>query len=146
MKYIPAEQFLKADRKVQNSIMQWWKPEEYDLVYRDSVDYIEIVAECYGNEARVINEDYYMSKYTFIPLLTTQQLIDYIEWRTGYGIEEIKFGAGDCYWVEPYFESDYSMEQEIPRWYGEEMSFCDEELIKALWKCVCEVATDDYYN
>lgn len=143
MKYISAEQFNQADGKVQSSIMQWWKPEEYDLVYREGVDCIEIIAECYGNEIRVINEDYHMSKNTFIPLLTTQQLIDYIEYRTGYGIEEIKFGVCDCYWVHPYFESDYSMDQEAPRWYYKEMSFCDEELIQALWKCACEVATDD---
>lgn len=78
MKYISAEQFRNADEKVKNSIIRWWIPEEYDFVKRDGIEYVEIIAECYGNEIRTIDEDYHISKNTFIPLLTTQQLIDYL--------------------------------------------------------------------
>lgn len=144
MKYISAEQFNQADKKVQDSIMEWYKK---NAEIGDLVSHPKGIAYPYLLQDETFVLDFingYMG--IVVPLLTTQQLIDYIEWRTGYGIEKVKFGAGYCYWIEPYFESDYSMDQETPRWYYKEMSFCDEELIKALWKCACEVATDDYYN
>lgn len=70
MKYISAEQFRKADIKIQDSIWEWWKIEKYDLVW-DSV---------FGER---VNTFGHMSKENKIPLLTVGQLIEYIEYKVG---------------------------------------------------------------
>lgn len=144
MKYIKAEQFLQADKRVKDNIMEW---------YKKNAEIGDLVSHPKGRAYPYLLQDEtfvldllkgYMG--TVVPLLTTQQLIDFIEYRTGYGIDKIEYGVVDCYWVRPYFETSYDMDEEMPRWYGEEMSFCDEELIQALWKCACEVAKDGYYD
>lgn len=140
MKVIPIRQFLSANQKVQDEVMKWWKPQMMDLYMPLDGDITVIYRQSQLEAVRKLKNEW------DVPLLTVGQLIDFIEWRTGYGINQIEFGAGDCYWVFPYFEPGYDMEQEKPRWYGEEMSFCNEELIQALWECACEVAMDSYYD
>lgn len=144
MKYITIAQFFRAKIEARKEILNWWKPEIGDLVENSNGGLKCLTKKSEIDFAKKLleNED----SYSVIPLLTTQQLIDFIEYRTGYGIDRIEYGVVDCYWVYPYFESSYDMDEEMPRWYREEMSFCDEELIQALWKCACEVATDSYYD
>lgn len=82
MKYITAEQFLQADKKVQDSIMKWWKPEVGDLVESSIKDEVWCLVDKIQVN-RVLNID---DKSFVIPLLTLQQLIDYIGNRCGLGI------------------------------------------------------------
>ncbi|MGL5766035.1 MAG: hypothetical protein ACRCX8_10385 [Sarcina sp.] len=142
MKFISVEQFLKATGKVRESVLTWWEPSLGDLVECTNKDEVY----CLSNDQQVTRAEGAREKSLIIPLLTTQQLIDYIEWRTEYAINKIEFGVADCYWVEPYYESTYSMDEVYPRWWHDENSFCHEELIQVLWKCACEVADDPYYD
>ena len=143
MKYISVEQFRSAGEKVTKCIMEWWEPEENDLV--KGVSGTHFLGDGF------VKGDIWVSGIGsvpterikgYIPLLTTSHLIDFIEWRTGYAIEKIEYGPADCYWIQLF--DDFGCDS--PRWVKEEMSFNDKELIQALWKCACEVATDTYYD
>ena len=73
MKYITMEQFNKADTKVQQAILEWWKPSNHDLIcYPESGE-----VELFDNRIMTVEsvkEEYY-------PLLTEGQLREFIENR-----------------------------------------------------------------
>lgn len=148
MKYITIDQLKEAGEDVINEVMKWWEPSEGDVI-RTCEGKKLLINRVEGNKVFFANDsicETWDFKINILPFLTSQQLIDFIEWRTNYGIEKIEYGVADCYWVTVHFEDDYSIDQDTPRWYSKEMSFDDEELINALWKCACEVATDSYYD
>lgn len=147
MQYITNKEYKEAGADVLFMIKKWYKPQAGDVVETcdgKAVFVSEVInGKAYFSTHGIKNFDYNIG---IMPMLTAQQLIDFIEWRTNYKINKIEYGAGDMYWVEPYIIETYGMDEEIPRWVKEEKSFCDENLLIALWKCACEVATDKYYD
>ena len=148
MEFITIEQIKEAGNDVFDQIMKWWEPSPGDVIRtcegkRLLIDHIEEDKVFFCNDSICSTWDY---KGNIVPFLTVQQLISFIEWRTEYNIEKIEYGVVDCYWIHPYFEETYGMDEDVPRWISNESSFCDEKLINALWKCACEVATDSYYD
>lgn len=140
MEFIQVEELMKAGKEVNDLVREWWKPSKGDL-------FTELLEEGLQRKACILcNENLDKAnngKNNVYPLLTVGQLIDFIEWRTDYAIEKITYGI-DCYWVYPYFDDLNYVD--APRWFSNEMSFSNEKLIQALWKCACEVARDSYYN
>lgn len=92
MRYITKELFLKADKQVQDSIMKWWQPSRYDIVYAwYGVDTVKEVCSsgilCSWNDQRYRWNDQryrkWQQKDELIPLLTVGQLIEYLEDKVG---------------------------------------------------------------
>lgn len=142
MEFIPVEELMKAGKEVNDLVRKWWEPSYGDI-------FTELLNEGFKRTACILcNENLDKTNNggnNIYLLLTTQQLIDFIEWRTDYKLEKIETCV-DEYWIVPHFESSGHMDEEMPRWYREEISFNDKSLIKALWKCACEVARDSYYD
>ncbi len=151
MKYISKEQFRNAGEKAVNKIMEWWEPEDGDLVackvygthfLGDALTEEKIWVSFVGD---VSIEDV---KKDYIPLLTEGKLIKFIEHCTGWPVTIYN----QCGWyiVEPMpkeeeeFYSKPEHNADAPKWWLEEKKFLEWELIDALWKCACEVATEAY--
>lgn len=84
MKYITFEQFIKGNEVTIKSILAWWKPEMGDLVVSVKTNKPQCIA--YTDAKKV----YFLGggcsttwEYVtnVVPLLTTQQLIDFIEYK-----------------------------------------------------------------
>ncbi|MCD3329319.1 hypothetical protein [Clostridium botulinum] len=90
MKYISAEQFLQADKKVQEAILDWWEPEQCDLVESNGtycvIDALVNAINC--SSINLYNDgNNTFNKTEVIPLLTEGQLREFIEDITGSVIE-----------------------------------------------------------
>ena len=84
MKFISAEEFLKQDKKVQETFINWWEPGIGDLfTYKEKDEHDCIEVECIQSKNRLRT----ISFAEVIPLLTEGQLRKFIEDKTG-GIYE----------------------------------------------------------
>lgn len=106
MKFITAEQFKAADQKVQDAIMEWWKPSIGDLTNgREN----PVVCIKMPRDIRAI-ADYNNSSITYFPLLTIGQLIEFIEWHSK-GSLDIRNRFNEDYsvivWGETEFKAPY---------------------------------------
>lgn len=81
MKVISVEQFLSADKKVQDEIMKWWEPQMIDV-------YVPLDGEptviCRQRQLDAVRR---LKNEVNIPLLTVEQLIDFVEQKTGYDFD-----------------------------------------------------------
>lgn len=125
MKYISAEEFLKADRKVVDEIIEWWKPSIGDLTEST----VEGEVWCLIDDIQVERVLKLSKEHLIIPLLTVGQLIDFIEDKTRYYLN-ISYDEYDDY--------GYILDIGINKYYTK---YC--VLIKALWEVVQEVCNEE---
>lgn len=130
MKFITVEQYLKADTKVQQAILEWWKPSVGDLVY-DLDNLIDVVVPnlCIG--------DYKMDldKSKVIPLLTEGQLSEFIENKLG-GKIDIGYYQNDNNGCKGYTVGVWSSE---PYECVKEIEDLGVDLLQALWQVVNQI-------
>lgn len=85
MNYISAEQFLEQPDGVQKALRDWWKPEMYDLFFRNfgnnPHNYLHGIYEGCIQDNEVLNNA--IKDKTFLPLLSETQLRHFIEDNTG---------------------------------------------------------------
>ena len=84
---------------------------------------------CTLGELNCTAENIEYVKAIHIPLLTLDQLIDFIEWKIGRHINKIEY-------VDGTYEIEVCMDNGIKR-------FVDEELISVAWKAVQGVCEDN---
>lgn len=124
MRYITAEQFLQADKKVQDSIMKWWQPEDGDLIQYNCNGFNKILALDIGNIVDMKNG--YLGNV--IPLFTLQQLIEYVN-SLIYAKIEYNYYTNDC-------DAIYELNIDDSHCSAENSFTFDEDipLLQAMWK------------
>ena len=133
MKFISVEEFLKQDEKVQETFINWWKPDIGDLFkYKETDEHDCIEVECIQSKNRLRT----ISFAEVIPLLTEGQLRKFIEDKTG-GIENIEYfiGIGE-YDIKTMPLVDGIYEHDIYEDLGD-------DLLQAYWKVAVEIASKE---
>lgn len=128
MKYISKEEFLKQPKEVQEVFIGWWKPSFGDLWYCQERRFEERLGVVNFNTGAI-------DKYSCTPLFTLQQLIDFIEEKTG-GRVEITMGALEGYYCTV---KDRDTGDGI-------MSMHSKVLLKGMWQLTCKVAEECVNN
>ena len=144
MKYITAKQFLEQPESVQKVFIDWWEPDIGDSVFDKRHNQIAIVIY------RVVNAikkwfDIYLLKSKrsivdhedLIPLLTMQQLIDFVEDKKDCIIDLNSARhtiAGARTYIRLYdivgnYKQQYIIENEIDK-------------LAALWQVACKIALE----
>ncbi|MCD3321136.1 hypothetical protein G8V07_12535 [Clostridium botulinum D/C] len=131
MKYIKPEQFLKADKKIQEAIIEWWKPETGDLVESNGeycvIDTLVNAINC--SSINLYNDgNNTFGKAECIPLLTEGQLREFIEDKTGSSIETF---------FDIYNKYCFNL---VDIMNFETIETGERDLLQALWKVVCKIA------
>ena len=128
--YITVEQLGEQPKEIQKVFLDWWEPQQGDLVYLETCgDSIVLVGESL-NGRMVMSLDQYEDVYNkdeVIPLFTLQQLWDFIEDKINYPVTVTYLV--DEYWIQT---DDW--------WNKEDTCFSDGDKLQAFWKCACEVA------
>lgn len=131
MKYITLDQLKDAGKEVVDKILEWWKPENGDLViHKSNNDPKLICGFSKYDSSKIFFSNYPNKVYGFkrdvLPLLTVEQLIDFIEWRTS---EKISIY---------HYSKDYISSTIEGKCYHHKSNY---ELLQSLWKYACKVAT-----
>lgn len=109
MKYISEKQFLEQPKEVQEVFMKWWKPEMYDLFFRDFGNspngYMIGIYKSYISDKETLKNA--TNNDSFKPLFTLQQLIEFIE-ENSKEVVEIEKG-------ESYLKSIWKVACEVAR-------------------------------
>lgn len=141
MKFITVEQFLKADVKVQNAILKWWKPSVGDLVstkdnnkYCVIDNFVEAINCCSLNLYNSINCT--VTKNEVVPLLTEGQLIELIENKLG---GRINIGYLPMGYDIKMWDDDFSR---VLLYFSE----LGHDLLQALWQVAIKIIKGDVKN
>jgi hypothetical protein len=137
MEYISAEEFLKQPKEIQKVFLDWWKPQMYDLFFRNFTNENGFLKGIYkgcieDNEVlKSANKD-----NSFMPLITEGQLRKFIEDRT------------ECKLDIEYFSTDSVLFRfRIGRKEKKSHMFYDtKSLIQAYWKVALEIAKECITN
>lgn len=141
MKYISEKEFLEQPKEVQEVFMKWWLESDntYDLC---KVGTLLSLAKRYEYDNPVlyasVKNSYltrksYKHYYKIIPLLTLQQLIEFIEEKTKCNVDIDCGGYGDRIFI--FVVSEF--------WTTNKYEFEGKDRLQALWKVACEVAKRD---
>lgn len=129
MKYITVAQFFRAKFEVRKEILNWWKPDIGDLV---EGEWSEV--KCISTNGEVAYARSFLGKgdtWSIIPLLTVQQLIDFIEYKLNDEIDIYRAGMKghqiSTEWIDGAGESKFEFRTDT------------HDLLLALWECVQEV-------
>lgn len=129
MKYITVAQFFRAKFEVRKEILSWWQPEIGDLVEGERNE-----VKCISTNEEVAWARAFLGKrdtLSIIPLLTGQQLIDFIEYKLNDEIDICRSGMNghqiSTEWIDGVGESKFEFRTDT------------HDLLLALWKCVQEV-------
>lgn len=125
MRFITEDQFLKADKRVQDAIYDWWKPQQGDLFISNICGDFGVVRDEMNKE----REEAILGNTT--PLLTVGQLIESIEWKL-----KIKDSTDTLLinkYAYGYLFTSYNERLHLPSH--------QHDLLKALWLCAKEVAS-----
>ena len=129
MKFISAEEFLKQDKKVQETFINWWEPDIGDLfMYKEKDEHDCIEVECIQSKNRLRT----ISFAEVIPLLTEGQLHKFIEDKTGCYIDISHNSMDTCIQL-----CDKEDEYPIEEW---EWQYLSNDLLQAYWKVAVEIA------
>ena len=129
MKYITVVQFFRAKFEVRKEILNWWKPEIGDLAESTNggVKCLTKRSEIDFAKSSLENKD----KYSIIPLLTTQQLIDFIEYKLKDEVDIYRAGMKghqiSTEWIDGVGRSKFEFKTDT------------HDLLLALWECAQEV-------
>lgn len=89
MEFIKAEEFLKQSEKVQKALLNWWKPQMYDMFFRDFGDnpkaYMHGIYNGVIRDYETLNNA--TKDKTFLPILTEGQLRKFIEEKTNFPVK-----------------------------------------------------------
>lgn len=142
MKFISAEEFLKQDKKVQETFINWWEPSIGDLYLNtpgNREDFEQIVEVIYSQE--LANDAYNNkncnmkeSRGDYFPLLTEGQLRKFIEDKTKYKI------------VYNYnYEGNIIVGLKDIKSYGfiKEYKTDEADLLQAYWQVAVEIASKE---
>lgn len=134
-RYITAEQFMQQPQNVQNVIRKWWEPQVGDIFTTEQIhDEIDAVINISsGKYIHGLNDVFFSNMYPHVdlelkpfPLLTMQQLIEFIEWKIEMSINEIERDVHRGEWnINLLNGIDYMTEQT--------------DLLQALWEVACKV-------
>lgn len=140
MNYIDAETFLKQSKEVQKVLTDWWKPEMYDLFFRNFTNANGFLKGIYKG----CIQDFEMRTgairdNTFLPLLSETQLRHFIEDKTSKKV-----------WVShnPDYQEGHSIIIQLVNDYKEtmkkhlEFAIITDDLLKAYWEVACKIAQE----
>lgn len=136
MEFISAEEFLKQPVEIQKVFLKWWKPQMYDLSFKN-----------YGNNKDNFLKGIYKGciqdneflrtvsnkELSYYPLLTEGQLRKFIEEKTGDRIS-IKYRYGEYI----LYLFDDSIDE-----YNIKFENSDNNLFRLFWKVAIEVAREE---
>lgn len=132
MKYITVKQFEIADKKVQEAIMKWWKPEHGDL-------FAELIDSGLERKACILCKDRLdtANNNKIYPLLTLGQLIDFIEHYFDGKLEYSMVFSSSLDLIVKVYDSEFMeyMFFEI---------FESESLLEAMWRVANNAVLGDY--
>lgn len=132
MEFISAKEFSNQPKEVQEVLMEWWKPQQYDLYLYDNKT-LEITLRSDDDLILPIRSNsVWDEKARCIPLFTEGQLRKFIEDKMCGRIETIDY-LSDGY--DFYYYDEYNNQYCI----GEELG---DGLLQAYWKVACEIAKE----
>ena len=130
MRYITSEQFLQADKVVQEALLKWWKPTMGDLVeYR--CNGLNKVLALDVESILDLNNGYLCG---VIPLFNLQQLMEYIEEEACSGVEIQHFSGYECIGECSCLTSEHEgfFKDEDFEYHG--------DILQAMWKLAQRIA------
>lgn len=133
MEFISAREFSNQPKEVQEVLMEWWKPQQFDLYLCDNKT-LEITLRSDDNLILPIRSNsVWDEKARCIPLFTEGQLRKFIEDKMCGRIETIDY-LSDGY--DFYYYDEYNNQYCI----GEELG---DDLLQAYWKVALKVAKEE---
>ncbi|HCL4447090.1 TPA: hypothetical protein N2D16_002695 [Clostridium botulinum] len=140
MNYISAEEFLKQPKETQEVLREWWRPQMYDLFFRDFHNnkntYLNgIYKGCIQDDETAKNAT---KDKTFLPLLTEGHLIQLIEEKTEKGLLIITPTTNMQTVIQSFKKDGY-----IDKDYGDNLGY---DLLQALWQVACKIAQEEADN
>lgn len=143
MDYITAEQFLQQSEKVQNVLMNWWKPKTGDIIQVTN-DKTEIVLEISPITRYVKTVELKSHRITrvpedmIVPDFTETQLRHFIEDITGNIIKVIQYHPYDNEISKEGYEIDLLDIKHV------RVTYCyqslGKDLLQAYWQVACKIA------
>lgn len=134
--FISAEEFLKQNKKVQETLIKWWKPQTGDLIYNTIFLVINYLDENYKEVSKTYKE---FLIETNIPLLQMHQLIDFIEETTKKDLShwrDIDDDEFTIYLTNKKLDGEYGGYTIINQQEFKEMGL---NLLDALWQVVIKI-------
>jgi len=135
MEYISAEEFLKQPIEVQKILIDWWKPEIFDLVYiRNYKNSDNVIIGIENDKIEIAENISLYNKERLIPLFTEGQLRKFIIDKKCIKLD-IDFTEEDGYWITCYTNEEGYITYE-------ELGF---DIFKAYWLVVCGIVEEELY-
>jgi hypothetical protein len=146
MEYISAEEFLKQTEEIQKIFIDWWEPNEGDLLTTKRVyDEIDVIIDVTENDIWGMNNTFKGNIYSSVdkslelfPLLTEGQLRKFIEDKTGFPIQAIEFtDKHEEYQIMTAYKT---IDNYRDFWFHERLG---NDLLQAYWKVALEIAKEE---
>lgn len=139
MNYIDAEIFLKQPKEVQKTLMDWWKPEMYDLFFRNFTNANGYLKGIYKGCIQDYElEENVTKNSTFLPLLTETQLRKFIEDKLDGKINCTYYNLPGIKGYEGYGIEIYNTQINSNKGFKD----LGDDLLEAYWKVACEITQE----